>query len=91
MFGAGDGDVTCIACGAEIPRDEAREYDKYGDRWTRDGKTFEYLCKPCFRALTKHSRDGLEDALGDVAGRGLDQAAFVSAFLEATRETAERE
>jgi hypothetical protein len=91
MFGAGEADVTCIACGAELPRSDAREYDKHGDRWTREGKSFEYLCKPCFRALTKHARDGLEDVLDDVAGRGLDQEAFVEAFVEATRRTAERE
>ncbi len=39
--------VTCLACGTERPRDEAREYDKHGDRWDRDGKTFEHLCKSC--------------------------------------------
>lgn len=91
MFGAGDNDVTCIACGAAQPRSDAREYDKHGDRWTRDGKEFEYLCKPCFRELTKHSRDGLEDALESLAGSGLSQEEFVEAFVEALHETPERD
>jgi len=91
MFGAGNDTVTCIACGEELRRDDAREYDKHGDRWTREGKRFEYLCKPCFRDLTKHSRDDLENVLGDLAGRGLSQEEFVRAFVSQTRETAERD
>ena len=61
--------VTCIACGAQVERSAAREYDKYGDRWDRDGKSFEYLCKSCHRALTKQPRSGLESLL-DRAGAG---------------------
>lgn len=91
MFGAGEDEVTCIACGEVLPRGSAREYDKHGDRWTRAGKVFEYLCKPCFRRLTKHSRAGLEDTLDGIAGTGLDQEAFVEAFIESTRETPERD
>lgn len=91
MFRGGTGTVTCIACGESLPRADAREYDKYGDRWTREGKEFEYLCKPCFRDLTKHSRDGLEDVLEGVEGRHLSQEEFVAAFIDATRETAERD
>lgn len=91
MLGAGNDRVTCIACGEHLPREDAREYDKYGDRWTREGKAFEYLCKPCFRDLTKHSRDGLEDVLDDISGTGLSQEAFVQAFITETRETAERD
>ena len=37
--------VTCIACGDSISRSDAREYDKLGDRWEREGKDFEFLCK----------------------------------------------
>lgn len=91
MFGAGDDTVTCIACGEVLPRDDAREYDKYGDRWTREGKEFEHLCKPCFRQLTKHARDGLEDDMEGMAGCGLSQPEFVQAFLATTRETPERD
>lgn len=91
MFGAGDESVTCIACGETLPRTDAREYDKYGDRWSRDGKEFEHLCKPCFRGLTKHSRDGLEDILTEVSDADLTQEEFVAAFVDATRETAGRD
>jgi len=55
-----DRSVTCIACGDRVPRPDAREYDKHGDRWDRAGKSFEYVCKPCFRELNKGRRDGLE-------------------------------
>ncbi|MFB6068802.1 MAG: hypothetical protein ABEJ90_02630 [Halobacterium sp.] len=86
MWGPNDESVSCIACGAELPRSDAREYDKHGERWDRDGKDFEYLCKPCFRDLTKHSRDGLEDALEDAGAGRVDDAEFVERFLAATRE-----
>ena len=57
---------TCIACGDSIRRSEAREYDKYGDRWDREGKEFEYLCKPCYRELCHQPRDELEGLLVEV-------------------------
>ena len=64
MFGDGDeGSVTCIACGTELPRSAAREYDKAGDRWDREEKPFEYLCKPCDRDRCHQPRQGLEAAL----------------------------
>lgn len=44
-----EGAVTCIACGEAVDRDDAREYDKYGDRWNRDSKAFEHLWKLCHR------------------------------------------
>jgi len=86
MWGENDDPVSCIACGEEVARGDAREYDKHGDRWTRDGKDFEYLCKPCFRDLTKHARDGLEDALDDAGAGRVDDAEFLARFLDATRE-----
>lgn len=89
----GDHDpVTCIACGDTTARSDAREYDKHGDRWTRTDKHFEYLCKPCFRRLTKHARDGLEAALDDAGAGRVPDDEFLARFLDATREdTAERE
>lgn len=36
-----DDEVTRIARGNTLARDAAREYDKHGDRWERDGKSFE--------------------------------------------------
>ena len=73
--------VTCIACGSELPRAEAREYDKEGDRWERQNKEFEYLCKECHSGLCHQSRDGLEATLIDVA-RDTDGSseAFAAAY-----------
>jgi len=62
----GDDVVVCIACGDELPREAAREYDKHGDRWNRRDKSFEYLCKGCHGDLSHQPRDGLEALLGDV-------------------------
>jgi hypothetical protein len=42
----GDEEITCIACGDSVDRESAREYDKHGDRWEREDKEFEFLCKP---------------------------------------------
>ncbi|MFC6961274.1 DUF7562 family protein [Halocatena marina] len=58
--------VTCIACGLTIVRSDAREYDKEGDRWSRSGKEFEYLCKACYRELNHQPRDELEALLIDI-------------------------
>jgi hypothetical protein len=92
MWGADDDTVSCIACGEEVSRQNAREYDKHGDRWNRDGKEFEYLCKPCFRELTKHARDGLEAALDDAGAGRVSDEEFIERFLADTREEpAERE
>ncbi|MHC3378190.1 DUF7562 family protein [Haloarcula sp. H-GB5] len=65
----GDEEVCCIACGDTVARSDAREYDKYGDRWDRDDKSFEYLCKPCYREYCHFDRTGLEDRL-EAAGAG---------------------
>jgi len=55
--------VVCIACGTSLPRSEAREYDKHGNRWERHGKTFEHLCKECYRDLCHQPRGELEALL----------------------------
>lgn len=55
--------VVCIACGTSLPRSEAREYDKLGNRWERHGKSFEHLCKECYRELCHQPRDELEALL----------------------------
>jgi len=68
---------TCIACGNSVPRSDAREYDKYGDRWEREGKEFEYLCKPCYRDLCHQPRDELEDLLVDVDAGEHGRAEFL--------------
>ena len=58
--------IVCIACGTSLPRSEAREYDKLGNRWERHGKSFEHLCKECYRELCHQPRDELEALLVDV-------------------------
>jgi hypothetical protein len=55
--------VECIACSASVPRTKAREYDKEGDRWSRAGKEFEYLCKACHGDLCHQPREDLEALL----------------------------
>lgn len=58
--------VTCIACGESVPSEQAREYDKQGDRWDREDKRFEYLCKPCHGELNHQPRRELEGLLVEV-------------------------
>ncbi|WP_254765845.1 DUF7562 family protein [Salinilacihabitans rarus] len=78
--------VTCIACGETVARDDAREYDKHGDRWDRDGKEFEYLCKPCDNDLCHQSRDELEDLLIELGAGERSQAEFLSWYLATVEE-----
>ncbi|WP_254525042.1 DUF7562 family protein [Natrinema caseinilyticum] len=78
--------VTCLACGAERPRDETREYDKYGDRWDREDKTFEYLCKSCHRELCHHPRGDLEELLIDLETGDGSRDAFLASYLAAVEE-----
>ena len=74
--------VVCIACGTSLLRSDAREYDKEGDRWERQGKRFEYLCKECYRELTHQPREGLEDLLSDVERAGQDRREFLRRYLD---------
>ncbi|WP_435344428.1 DUF7562 family protein [Haloarchaeobius sp. HRN-SO-5] len=76
--------VTCIACGDDVDRTDAREYDKYGDRWDREDKEFEYLCKPCHRAECHQPRDGLEDLLVDAEAGTVPREEFYARFAAAT-------
>lgn len=78
--------VTCIACGDAVDRSQAREYDKEGDRWERRGKSFEYLCKPCFQALSKADRSDLEEALVEAGAGTTDREAFLRRFLARSEE-----
>lgn len=75
-----DTEVVCIACGETIPRVDAREYDKYGDRWDRDGKDFEYLCKPCHRDCCHQPRNGLEETLVQAEGEHADTQQFITEY-----------
>jgi hypothetical protein len=76
----GGSSVTCIACGSSTDRNDAREYDKHGDRWDRENKDFEYLCKTCHREMCHQPRDGLESALVDSDAGECAQAAFLSQY-----------
>ncbi len=79
--------VTCIACGDTIDREDAREYDRYGDRWDRENKRFEYLCIECHRREGHLSRDGLEETLVAVGSGYPSPGAFVAAYYEQLSET----
>ena len=81
--------VTCIACGETLAREDAREYDKHGDRWSREGKTFEYLCKPCDRACCHQRRDGLEETLVAADAGQTDRKTFLRRFCELTTTDAD--
>lgn len=75
-------DVTCIACGDRVSRSAAREYDKHGDRWDREDKEFEHLCKPCYRDLCHQPRAGLESLLDEIDTGGLSRERFLARFSE---------
>lgn len=75
-----DTEVVCIACGDTIPRTEAREYDKYGDRWDRDGKDFGYLCKLCHRDCCHQPRNGLEETLIRAESDHAETQAFITEY-----------
>lgn len=82
--------VVCIACGDELAREQAREYDKEGDRWDRRDKEFEYLCKRCYGDLTHQPRQGLEATLTAIEATGESPEAFVRRYLDAVDERADR-
>ena len=92
LFGGGPTDeVICIACGAELPRSDAREYDKSGDRWSRDGKEFEFLCKPCYRECCHQPRDELEDTLCRAGAGETDRQSFLQRYWDQVTEDAATE
>ncbi|MFB6141858.1 MAG: hypothetical protein ABEJ30_00775 [Halorientalis sp.] len=82
----GDAMVTCIACGDELPRADAREYDKHGDRWDRADKDFEYLCKGCHRDLCHQPRDDLEALLVESGAGVAPRPVVLERFCGSRRE-----
>ncbi|MFB6104256.1 MAG: hypothetical protein ABEJ57_04115 [Halobacteriaceae archaeon] len=78
--------VACIACGAEVPREDAREYDKEGERWDRRGKSFEYLCKPCYQELSKADREDLESRLVAAGAGTQTREEFLARYFETVDE-----
>lgn len=75
--------MTCIACGDSLLREDAREYDKEGDRWDRRDKEFEYLCTDCDDDLCHQSRDGLESLICDIEADGLSREEFLARYTDA--------
>ncbi|WP_254840999.1 DUF7562 family protein [Natronomonas marina] len=88
--GDADEQVTCIACGETLDREDAREYDKHGDRWSREGKTFEYLCKPCYRNCCHQTRDGLEETLVAADAGRTDRTTFLRQYHRLVNTDAEQ-
>ena len=84
--GSENSSVVCIACGESVPRADAREYDKTGDRWERHDKDFEHLCKGCFRDLCHQPREGLESLLIDIEADNLSETEFLDRYLTAVDE-----
>ncbi|WP_439028501.1 DUF7562 family protein [Haloarchaeobius sp. DT45] len=82
----GNETVTCISCGEDVPRRNAREYDKYGNRWERTGKEFEFLCKPCYRAECHQPRDELESLLCEIDATELTQEEFLQTYDRLVQE-----
>lgn len=82
----GEQTVTCIACGVDVDRSAAREYDKHGDRWARDGKSFEYLCKPCDAERCHSPRDGLAESLVAADAGRVDRDEFLARYFDAVTD-----
>lgn len=80
-----DETVCCIACGADVSRTDAREYDKHGDRFEREGKQFEFLCKPCYREYSHQPRDDLESTLVEAGAGTTDDATFLKQYVAIAR------
>ena len=75
--------MVCIACGESVPRENAREYDKEGDRWSRRDKEFEYLCAGCDDDICHQPRDGLESLVRSIEAEGLTNEEFLDRYTEA--------
>ena len=75
--------VVCIACGDSVLREDAREYDKEGDRWSRRDKEFEYLCADCDDEICHQPRNGLESLLRSIESDGLTDEEFLGRYVDA--------
>ena len=78
--------VVCPACGRSVPRSRAREYDKFGDRWNRREKEFEYLCRACHEELSHQRRDELEELLCGINAGGPDRETFLRRYWQEVEE-----
>ena len=75
--------MTCIACGDSLLREDAREYDKEGNRWNRRDKEFEDLCTDCDDELCHQPRDGLESLVCAIEADGLSREEFLGRYTDA--------
>jgi hypothetical protein len=82
--------VVCIACGESVLREDAREYDKEGNRWDRRDKEFEHLCVDCDDELCHQPRDGLESLVLSIESDGLSQEEFLDRYTDAVADSAKR-
>lgn len=85
----GETSVVCIACGTSLPQSEAREYDKEGDRWDRQGKEFEHLCKDCHSGLSHQPRAGLESMLLDIEMETNNRQEFLEGYAATVHDRSE--
>lgn len=83
--------VVCIACGESVLREDAREYDKEGNRWDRRDKEFEHLCRDCHDGLCHQPRDGLEALVVSIEDGGLSRTEFLEHYVEAVKRDADSE
>ena len=83
--------VRCIACGVRVQRSAAREYDRFGDRWDRADKDFEYLCKQCHGEACHQPRQGLEATLTGIGSEHESPHAFIAAYYTALDHEAEHD
>jgi len=81
--------VICIACGDSVLRENAREYDKEGDRWNRRDKEFEYLCTDCDDEICHQPRDGLESLITSIESDGLSREEFLDRYADAVADASE--
>lgn len=75
--------VVCPACGRRVAREDAREYDRHGDRFDRSEKSFEYLCLPCHETLCHQGRDELEALLCEIDAGETERDRFLTRYARA--------
>ncbi|GAA0723450.1 DNA-directed RNA polymerase subunit RPC12/RpoP [Halorubrum trapanicum] len=80
--------VVCIACGDSVLREDAREYDKEGDRWNRRDKEFEYLCADCDDEISHQPRDGLESLICSIESDDQSTGEFLDRYVDAVASDA---
>jgi hypothetical protein len=81
-----DGATYCIACGEVLPRSEACEYDKHGERLDREDTHSESLCKHCHQEYSQVPRGNLESLLVEAGAGTTDDATFLRRYIELVQE-----